>query len=549
MRRSVRISSLRNAVLISSTELQDLVTTLHKVRTNEMQGSLLKEWLMPLMQHVPTQLPLQTSATTNGQTSEDASLKKAIRTKVSKIRNTTNRSSSVFDSSSVETVDEASSKDLKREVITEVLVMPLPTTARREFPGGLTEDMVLSMEQTKRTATRVRLNLENLEEKSSTGSGKRTRFFGDQESIAGASDNLEAVSEAASMASSLDIEENAENDNLSDMVSANVSGPGTPSVSGRDTPSSHGAAPVPPHPSQIAEQLQMLQGDQPRTQHIQLPPPSNIPTRRRAPPRQEAQKQMDMEDRFGRFGISKSTGAGSSITEEETKSMVSDTWSTEVLGSDSEAYNAQEQQQQNLESHLNALQQHIHGHLSQHNVQQLIDLSETQSDAWSTAAMTSYSDLDRLQEVENQEEDMILSSERGQNGDEAVPEFVGAQAPVDRQSTPTNLIKLNSGEDDLIDIGSGGDPPLVEVAPAQLDDIVSGAFAHSLSNGSVVSFAGSFTGDSGSQSLGRLSFAMKEQSLSGENLLDGDIVMVSTAVLLFRLGYMGVPRESQPFHS
>ena len=81
-----------------------------------------------------------------------------------------------------------------------------------------------------------------------------------------------------------------------------------------------------------------------------------------------------MEDRFGRFGISKSTGAGSSITEEETKSMVSDTWSTEVLGSDSEAYNAQEQQQQNLESHLNALQQHIHGHLSQHNVQQLIDL-------------------------------------------------------------------------------------------------------------------------------------------------------------------------------
>lgn len=514
--------------MISPNELQDLVTTLHKVRENEMQGSLLKEWLTPLMQHVPAQMPLQQPSVTNGQASEDASLKKTIRTKVNKIRNTGNRGSNAFDSSSVETVDEASSKDLKREVITEVLVMPLPTSARRDFPGGLTEDMVLSMEQTKRTATRVRLNLENLEEKSSTGSGKRTKFFGDQESIAGASDNLEAVSEAASMASSLDIEENAENDNLSDMVSANVSGPGTPSVSGRDTPSSHGAAPVPPHPSQIAEQLQLLQGNPPQAQHVQLPPPSNaIPTRRRPPPRQEAQKQMDMEDRFGRFGIGKSTGAGSSITEEETKSMVSDTWSTEVLGSDSEAYNATQEHQQHLESHLNALQQQIHGHLSQHNVQQLIDLSETQSDAWSTAAMTSYSDLDRLQEVENQEDDMISGSDRGQNGDEAVPEFVGAQAPADRQSTPTNLIKLDSGEDNLIDIISGGNPPLVEVAAPQSEDIPSGAFAHSLSNGSVVSFAGSFNGDGGSQSLGRLSFAMKEQSLSGENLLDGDIVMVS----------------------
>ncbi|XP_028966493.1 GTPase-activating protein and VPS9 domain-containing protein 1 [Galendromus occidentalis] len=518
----------RNAVLISPSELQDLVTTLHKVRGNEMQGSLLKEWLMPLMQHVPEQMPSLTPTTTNGQTSEDASLKKAIRSKVNKIRNTGHRSSSGFDSSSVETVDEASSKDLKHEVITEVLVMPLPTTARREFPGGLTEDTVLSMEQSKRSATRVRLNLDNLDEKSSTGSGKRAKFFGDQESIAGASDNLEAVSEAASMASSLDLEENAENDNLSDMVSANVSGPGTPSVSGRDTPSSHGAAPVPPNPSQIAEQLQLLQGNPPQAPQVHVPPPSNIPTRRRAPPRQEAQKQMDMEDRFGRFGLGKSTGAGSSITEEETKSMVSDTWSTDVLGSDCEAYNAQEQQQ-NLEAHLNALQQHIHGHLSQQNVQQLIDLSETQSDAWSTAAMTSYSDLDRLQEVENQEEDMIMGSDRGQNGEEAVPEFVGARAPVDRQSTPTNLIKLDSGEDNLIDISSGGVAPPVGSAPPSLQpgDIISGAFAHSLSNGSVVSFAGSFTGDSGSQSLGRLSFAMKEQSLSGENILDGDIVMMS----------------------
>jgi hypothetical protein len=50
-----------------------------------------------------------------------------------------------------------------------------------------------------------------------------------------ASDNLEAVSEAASnhsVASSLELE-NDQNDNLSDMVSANVSGRGTPNISGK----------------------------------------------------------------------------------------------------------------------------------------------------------------------------------------------------------------------------------------------------------------------------------------------------------------------------
>ena len=66
-------------------------------------------------------------------------------------------------------------------------------------------------------------------------------------SIGNTSDNLEAISEAASnhsVASSLEDEPDnpdAEDpiiDNLSDMVSANVSGRGTPNVSGRDTPSS-----------------------------------------------------------------------------------------------------------------------------------------------------------------------------------------------------------------------------------------------------------------------------------------------------------------------
>jgi len=49
------------------------------------------------------------------------------------------------------------------------------------------------------------------------------------------SDNLEAISEAAS-SHSVGSDLDNENDNLSDMVSANVSGRGTPNVSGRDTP-------------------------------------------------------------------------------------------------------------------------------------------------------------------------------------------------------------------------------------------------------------------------------------------------------------------------
>lgn len=73
---------------------------------------------------------------------------------------------------------------------------------------------------------------------------KRTRFAShDDGSIGNTSDNLEAISEAASnhsVASSLELEneDQGDNDNLSDMVSANVSGRGTPNISGRDTPSS-----------------------------------------------------------------------------------------------------------------------------------------------------------------------------------------------------------------------------------------------------------------------------------------------------------------------
>ncbi|PSN29560.1 hypothetical protein C0J52_22666 [Blattella germanica] len=121
---------------------------------------------------------------------------------------------------------------------------------------------------------------------------KRTRFSlsHDEGSIGNTSDNLEAVSEAASnhsVASSLELE-NDQNDNLSDMVSANVSGRGTPNISGRDTPS-----------SQITEGEEgpggVLRGSagEPR-QSLDFPPP---------PPNK--QSRTDIDDKFGKFEIKK----------------------------------------------------------------------------------------------------------------------------------------------------------------------------------------------------------------------------------------------------
>ena len=95
------------------------------------------------------------------------------------------------------------------------------------------------------------------------------------------SDLQEAISEGASSHSvgSVDLE----NDDFSDMISANVSGQGTPNISGRDTPPSRaGSVEAPVH------QLQ-----QENIQPIQLPvtvPKSNG---------------EDVTDRFGKFEIKK----------------------------------------------------------------------------------------------------------------------------------------------------------------------------------------------------------------------------------------------------
>ncbi|KAL3214432.1 hypothetical protein MRX96_034901 [Rhipicephalus microplus] len=253
--------------------------------------------------------------------------------------------------------DSAASDSLPEEV----LVIPMPDFTP-ECPGMLSEEKVLSMEQQKRQ-TRVRMNVERAVADACDGAAvetieKRTRFSlsQDQESI-GTSDNLEAVSEAASnhsVASSLELEN--ENDNYSDMVSANVSGHGTPNVSGRDTPS-----------SQVEEEEPMER------------PPTN-------------QNQADIEDKFGKFEIS----PAAPVQGDETKSIVSDTWSTDVLASDSEMLD-----QVNLVAQMQLLETHFQ---STHET-----CGDTGSDAWSTEVAAS--DNERLQEVDTDDTGSVARSD------------------------------------------------------------------------------------------------------------------------------------------
>ncbi|XP_053695142.1 receptor-mediated endocytosis protein 6 homolog [Sabethes cyaneus] len=194
----------------------------------------------------------------------------------------------------------------------------------------------------------------------------------DDASIGNTSDNLEAVSEAHSnhsVASSLELEEadQNDNDNLSDMISANVSGRGTPNISGRDTPSS-----------------QITEGGG-EVQQFATPQMTKILNKTRS----------DIEDKFCKFEIKKL------IEGDETISIISDTWSTDVLASDSEAIETNERNfstplipatplmpgDQNYNSLGNSF-----GQLRITN----IDMETQSESAWSTDAVV---DVDDIQSV------------------------------------------------------------------------------------------------------------------------------------------------------
>lgn len=276
------------------------------------------------------------------------------------------------------------------ESLDRVLIIPLSIYESNSKVRPLSEDEVLNMNQvtcSDRTDTAGSLTEKNVEELSrrndeselsniEANKEQHTRFSINQDdvSIGNTSDNLEleAVSEAPSnhsVASSLDLEENNDNDNLSDMVSANVSGRGTPNISGRDTPS-----------SQVE-----VGGEVP-----QIPTPQMAKILNKA--------RNDIEDKFCKFEIKKL------LEGDETISIISDTWSTDVLASDSETIEASER---NFSTPLipSSIILPDTFHLRSHN----FDMSETQSEsAWSTDVLIA-SDSEKNTEMDNDDTQSITT--------------------------------------------------------------------------------------------------------------------------------------------
>ncbi|KAJ8965805.1 hypothetical protein NQ317_019953 [Molorchus minor] len=210
------------------------------------------------------------------------------------------------------------------------------------------------------------------------GDIKQPFSYQDEGSIGNTSDNLEAISEAASnhsVDSSIELENEDQNDNLSDMVSANVSGRGTPNISGRDTPSSQ----VCEHDDRVmaeARQADVAQPQQNLTRQIR----------------------SEIDDKFCKFEIKKL------LEGDETISIISETWSTDVLASDNETIDAGESrhERQSLQLVDQAIQEVPIGNI--------LDISETQSEsAWSTDVMAS--DTERLTEIDNDDTVSVAQSD------------------------------------------------------------------------------------------------------------------------------------------
>lgn len=269
----------RSAALVTEGELQTFVQFF---RTIHAEGSLeaadkgtLETLLQPLPQYsspvksAPTQLNGDQTPSSNGTVAEPSSsspkgkrnLLEKVNSRVrSKAANLLQRDndhsfgiwSNSDDSGELGTPRQSNGEDSPSSaaVVGHVLVIPF-NSKREECIGMLTEQQVLALQQEKES-TRASLDgssVQGAEElQQNPVQEKRTRFSlsHDEGSIGNTSDNLEAVSEAASnhsVESSVESENDDEAeqdpiDNLSDMVSANVSGRGSPNVSGRDTPSS-----------------------------------------------------------------------------------------------------------------------------------------------------------------------------------------------------------------------------------------------------------------------------------------------------------------------
>lgn len=147
-------------------------------------------------------------------------------------------------------------------------------------------------------------------------------------------ENSEVASVNSVASSSLELEN--ENDNLSDMVSAHVSsGRATPNVSGRNTPSQGSS-----DNADNIDVIGLIQGPLVDFSSNNLPDVVQKDTPIQGSNRQNAAPQVvqvqnadiEIEDRFCKFDVRHELGV------DETKSLLSDTWSTDVMASDCEFF-------------------------------------------------------------------------------------------------------------------------------------------------------------------------------------------------------------------
>jgi hypothetical protein len=297
---------------------------------------------------------------------------------------------------------------------------------------------------------------------------KRTRFSlsHDDGSIGNTSDNLEAISEAASdhsVASSLEDEpddpdaEDPINDNLSDMVSANVSWRGTPNVSGRDTPSSQvteDGGEEAQSQQQSNEQNISNGGQNPQIEidgglvgGDAAPPgseeeePRVLRIRGRAPPTGRKSGEPDLEEKFGRFEIKPPPrschpttigghpGIGGSINVsseqgDETVSMVSDTWSTDVLASDTDTTMGDSEERAHHRRHRVRLPDDGAGSVASSSAANLLDVAETASEAWSMDVLASDTESLRLAELDNEDSGSVARSDDTRFTDDTTRRYV-----------------------------------------------------------------------------------------------------------------------------
>ncbi|XP_066994190.2 GTPase-activating protein and VPS9 domain-containing protein 1 isoform X2 [Anabrus simplex] len=412
----------RAAALFTETELHNLVNFLQAVAADNTESQVDKKELRTLLLQLPMSTVNGHACNTTGlkpnsSPHETPNKRAGILGKVAKTRTSSSPGREASDDGGLDDeVLEHSNQD--------VLVIPF-NPAVGENVGLSSEQKVLCMEEQEACTdtSRVRVSLPDSADDSGIVTAvvervesqeKRTRFslLHDEGSIGNTSDNLEAVSEAASnhsVASSLEMENEDQNDNLSDMVSANVSGRGTPNISGRDTPS-----------SQITEGEEGPGGLRGSTGEPRQP--LDFPT-----PATNKQSRSDIDDKFGKFEIKKL------LEGDETISMVSDTWSTDVLASDSETI-----EQSDRSNYSNTITESAVQQLTE--ATQLLDVSETASEAWSTDVLAS--DSERMTEVDTDDTGSVARSDDTARSE---IEVEGRGEPEGGEETPPSALGMNSG--------------------------------------------------------------------------------------------------------